>query len=400
MGVNTAEENNNDSDKKAGALAPIEKKEAKTESASRERQSPKSTAPPPPKEKKSSGNGLIWFFIILILLLLAAAAAGAYWYTENKLPDNTALIEQQNTQQERLTRLNNENATLQKRLAELESSKQALASSVSDMMDKTESLRQQTESAMARLKEMNGRRPSDWLVAEADYLVRMAGRKLWLERDIRTAIMLLTNADQRLKELSDPSVLPVRALIAEDIQALQSVNPVSRTSVALALSGMLNQVKRLPLDTFIKPKDASNNDKALSGSTEDWLSNLKKVWRSIVDEFITVKTISKPVEPVMSQQEQWLSREQLKLQLMQAQSAALDSQQTLYEQSLNNALTLLNDKFSADSSEVTGFVQGLENLKETNVSKDIPTELASQRPLQHLLEQRVEKVFGQGASVL
>lgn len=34
----------------------------------------------------------------------------------------------------------------------------------------------------------------DWLLAEADYLVRMAGRKLWLERDATAAQMLLVEA--------------------------------------------------------------------------------------------------------------------------------------------------------------------------------------------------------------
>ncbi|HBI77722.1 MAG TPA: heme biosynthesis operon protein HemX, partial [Alteromonas macleodii] len=42
-----------------------------------------------------------------------------------------------------------------------------------------------------------------------------------------TAILLLVNADKRLKSLADPSVLPVRANLAEDIQTLQQLNPVS-----------------------------------------------------------------------------------------------------------------------------------------------------------------------------
>ena len=84
-------------------------------------------------------------------------------------------------------------------------------------------------------------------------MVRMAGRKLWLENDVRTATLLLVNADKRLKSLADPSVLPVRAKLAEDIQTLQQMNPVSQSSVALALTGMLAQIDKLPLDTFEKP---------------------------------------------------------------------------------------------------------------------------------------------------
>jgi len=80
-----------------------------------------------------------------------------------------------------------------------------------------------------QISELSGRRPSDWLLAEANYLVNMAGRKLFLENDIGTSMTLLAEADARLEDLGDPSLLPIRALIASDIQTLQQVNPVSTT---------------------------------------------------------------------------------------------------------------------------------------------------------------------------
>ncbi len=55
---------------------------------------------------------------------------------------------------------------------------------------------------------MKGRRPNDWLLAEADYLVKMAGRKLWLEHDTASATILLESADHRIAELNDPSMTP------------------------------------------------------------------------------------------------------------------------------------------------------------------------------------------------
>ena len=45
-------------------------------------------------------------------------------------------------------------------------------------------------------------------------------------------------------------------------------------------------------------------------------------------------------------------------------------------------------------------VNALQNLVDTDISRDIPTELASQKPLEDLLDQRVKQVFGQGASAL
>ncbi|HBI77723.1 MAG TPA: heme biosynthesis operon protein HemX, partial [Alteromonas macleodii] len=141
-------------------------------------------------------------------------------------------------------------------------------------------------------------------------------------------------------------------------------------------------------------------DTTLSESADDWQENLAKVWRSLVNDFLTVKTIEGPVEPVLSLEAQFLAKEQLRLQLMHAQTAALQGDAGLYSQSLQYAQTLIIEKFDTEKSQVTGFVDALQNLIATDVSRPIPTELASQKPLERLLDSRVKQVFGQGASAL
>lgn len=358
------------------------------------------TASDTPEASKAK-TGALWFFVILLVLAVATLFAGAYWYWTQRTDNTQSLVDAQRSQQQEVSSLSGELRELKGEIASLKRERSDQDQKINNLLSTNEQLVQQSESVQQQLENLEGRRPADWLIAEADYLVRMAGRKLWLEQDIRTAVMLLVNADKRLKSLSDPSVLPVRAKLAEDIQMLQQLNPVSHTSLALALSGMLNQVKGLPLDTFEKPAmagDTTSNN--VSESTADWLDNLKAVWRSLVDDFISVKELNGPVEPVMDQQARWLVKEQLRFQLMNAQSAALNANQALYNQSLQNAQTILIEKFDIETSQVAGFINALQNLVDTDISREIPTELASQKPLENLLEQRVKQVFGQGASAL
>ncbi|BFT32195.1 uroporphyrinogen-III C-methyltransferase [Alteromonas sp. D210916BOD_24] len=350
--------------------------------------------------KKSSGNGLLWFVVLVIFLLVIGMAGAGYWYylQQSNASQQTSIVQQQQLSQ--FNAIEKERTAINASLREVTQTNEALKNSLNELKSKNDALDIQLKSTLEQLNNMEGRRPADWLIAEADYLVRMAGRKLWLENDVRTAILLLVNADKRLKSLADPSILPVRAHLAEDIQTLQQLNPVSQSSVALALSGMMAQIDKLPLDTFEKPEDSDSNDTQLSESTDDWKDNLAKVWRSLVADFLTIKTIEEPVEPVMSLQAQFLVKEQLRLQLMHAQSAALKAEAGLYQQSLQYALTILNDKFKSGSTQVTGFVNALQNLMGTDVSRPIPSELASQQPLEKLLDSRVKQVFGQGASAL
>ncbi|MCP4326232.1 MAG: hypothetical protein GY787_31230, partial [Alteromonadales bacterium] len=65
------------------------------------------------------------------------------------------------------------------------------------------------------------RHPNEWILAEVEYLIALAGRKIWLEKDVKTAISLLVAADQRIVELNDASLSPLRGALLEDINALE-----------------------------------------------------------------------------------------------------------------------------------------------------------------------------------
>ena len=388
--------NNNENSPHKEELVKVDAEKEVIESSATQSESSKSGA----KQKKSSGNGLLWFVVIILFLLVLGMAGAGYWYymQQQSASQETVTAQQNNASQ--LNAIERERGDILASIENVTRTNQALESTVAELKSQNEQLALQAESTLQQLNNMEGRRPADWLIAEADYLVRMAGRKLWLENDVRTAILLLVNADKRLKSLADPSVLPVRATLAEDIQTLQQLNPVSQSSVALALTGMMAQIDKLPLDTFEKPEDGNAQDTTLSESADDWQENLAKVWRSLVDDFLTVKSIEGPVEPVLSLEAQFLAKEQLRLQLMHAQTAALQGDGGLYSQSLQYAQTLLTEKFDTEKSQVTGFMDALQNLSATDIARPIPTELASQKPLERLLDSRVKQVFGQGASAL
>ncbi|MDP2535431.1 uroporphyrinogen-III C-methyltransferase [Alteromonas stellipolaris] len=398
----------NEKDPQNGELVSVESSSSTTSEAtsantasSTDTVSPKGTDKNTPKKaKKSSGTKLLWFVVIVIFLLVLGIIGAGYWYYMQQQGSSDSLAKAQQANTAQVNDMLSDRKQTADTLRMLNMQNGELKDAVDSLQQQNSALVQQAEATQQQLNSMEGQRPADWLIAEADYLVRMAGRKLWLENDVRTATLLLVNADKRLKSLADPSVLPVRAKLAEDIQTLQQMNPVSQSSVALALTGMLAQIDKLPLDTFEKPVEADADSNELSESADDWKENLAKVWHSIVDGFLTVKSLEGPVEPVMSLQAQFLVKEQLRLQLMHAQSAALKADPGLYEQSLLYAKTMLEEHYDVEKSQVTGFISALDNLVDTDISQPIPSQLVSQKPLEQLLESRVKQAFSQGASAL
>lgn len=372
----------------------------------------------PPEDKnqqeKKTKTGALWFFAIFnFLLIIGLVAGGAYAYyhwqqnqgdgTDELTVLKTELVNANADIQKLERQLNNTGSALNNQLtsalAEQDSSiaqqSSALDSELANVSTLVQQNAEETNVLKRKVSELSGRRPADWLLAEADYLVRMAGRKLYLEKDVSSAMLMLQAADARLADLADPSLFPVRKLIANDIQSLHQVNPVSTNSVALALNGMLIQVDQLPLNA-LKIPEFEENEAAdrLSDDVADWQENLSKTWDAIRDDFIQVETSNEPILPYLSTKQRWLITEQLKLAIAQAQSAATNERETLYQASIQQAMAIVVEHFQLDDTKVKQYLEALQQLSATEVAKDYPRELNSTQALKDLIDERVKGVFG------
>ena len=351
-------------------------------------------------------TGVLWFFTIINLLLLAAIIGAGYWawmqwqvqsqqQIDTLAAQKTSMEQQQNSLDQQQNNIAQSIASNQLAKGDLEQQNQALQTSMQSLIEQLQLTHAQVQINQRNLVEISGRRPADWLLAEADYLIRIAGRKLWLEHDVKTAIMMLQSADSRIQDLDDPSLLPLQAKLAEDLQALQQVNQVSTSSIALALGAMLKQVDNLPLAYFKKPENAAL-DETVTGSIDDWRSNLARNWREATKNFFSFKRVTTEIKPFMSEQQQWLSREQLKFALMQAQVAVLKDNATLYQQSLQTALGLLIESFDTEKDLVVQFTDSLNNLQLTDFERTYPEQFNVAPLLQDVIEQRLNSRFVNG----
>ncbi len=356
---------------------------------------------------KAHGHKGIWFVTLINLLILIAIIAGGYWYWLNYLKvervnPQVEQLEQRYSQlqssleavqaqvgdtQSALSASQAELATLQQHDSDAEASLSQLAQQVE--------LNQLSNAGLAkRIADVAGRRPSDWLLAEADYLVKLAGKKLYLEQDVQSAIMLLKSADVRIADLADTSLLPIRALLAKDIQALQQVNQVASTSIALSLSALIAQVDTLPLDTLKLPDPVEAEEASeVSADVANWKANLQASWDAIVKDFISVEKRTTAVTPFMSGQQQWLAREQLKYALLNAQQAILQDEPELYVQALQTSLDTVVTHYQLDNVGVEAYIQSIQDLIAVDTRKTLPTQLDSQVPLAEVIEARIQTLF-------
>ncbi|WFO51741.1 uroporphyrinogen-III C-methyltransferase [Aeromonas veronii] len=291
--------------------------------------------------------------------------------------------------------------------AELAQLKQQLASALSKI-DQTSSkdaeqlaaleqtqqrLQGEMQGLQNRVLDLNDKRPNDWMLAESEYLVRMAGRKLWLEHDLVSAITLLGNADERIAALNDPSLMPIRKALAEDIAKLKGMPRIDREGLTLKLAALSDQIELLPLSTVSMPEAKDKPDQAVSTNPDEWESNLKKNWVKFTENFVTIRRRDGAVEALLSPQQEIFLRENLKTKLLQAQLSVYREQQALYEDSLDKAQRWLTQYFDTDNS-ATRYMQGeIDKLKGEQIQIDYPAQFKTQAMLEQVLTERLQRIL-------
>ncbi|GAB5992576.1 uroporphyrinogen-III C-methyltransferase [Aeromonas enteropelogenes] len=291
--------------------------------------------------------------------------------------------------------------------AELAQLKQQLASAISkidqssnkdaEQLTALEQTQQRLQGEMQglqnRVLDLNDKRPNDWMLAESEYLVRMAGRKLWLEHDLVSAITLLGNADERIAALNDPSLMPIRKALAEDIAKLKGMPRIDREGLTLKLAALSDQIELLPLSTISMPEAKAEPDQAVSTNPDEWESNLKKNWVKFTENFITIRRRDGAVEALLSPQQEIFLRENLKTKLLQAQLAVYREQQALYEDSLDKAQRWLNQYFDTENSATHYMLGEIDKLKGEQIQFDYPDQFKTQAMLEQVLTERLQRIL-------
>lgn len=342
-------------------------------------------AAPQPVKAQSSKSGLAATALFVSLLSMAGTAGLYYWQqmqdneqSQQLLSEIAALKQQTNAS------VNQQLVAQQKALvAELNQAKAEL-----EKVSQNELTRLQ-----GQIQQLQQNKPTDWLLHEAEYLIRIAGRTLWLEKDTTAAMGLLRDADQRLQELNSPDVLPVRQLIRDDIAELELLPSLATEEITLTLMALSKQISQLQLSMVQLPDtNEPEADLTLSNDIADWRENLQKTWQQFTENFITVRRRAGNVEPLMSPEHQQNLRENLALKLQQAQWAAAKGNSALYIATLDDAQAWLSQYFSLEHVQTGNFFDSLAKLKNEIIEVQYPTSLKALPAIRAINEAKLERL--------
>ncbi|NIY90379.1 uroporphyrinogen-III C-methyltransferase [Vibrio campbellii] len=255
-------------------------------------------------------------------------------------------------------------------------------------------LGQQQKSIERQNKEgeyMKGRRQKEGNEAADVYQVNREGRKLFLEHDVESATQLMESADQRIAALNDPSLVGLRKAMANDITKLRVVPLVDRDGLVLRLTALQQQVDKLPLANALLPEAAAVEKQQVSEDIANWQDNLMTSLKDFSENFITFRTRDGNVIPLLSPQQHFYLKENIKAKLETAIKAVYQEQGEIYTTSLETADKWAMAFFNQDDNSVKEFNKTLSQLSKQDIQVEYPAKLESQNQLSDVIRERLRR---------
>lgn len=350
---------------------------------------------------RSKKNARRRFLIILLLFLSLSGVLAYLGYEQANLRAEMANQGQQNDlMQATITQFRDQFAELRSQVAELPESADSDDSALRELvvrvqsgltalegqLDNMEALQQQVNSLATLPKSVASPQSFEWKILEANYLTQLASRKLQLESDEQTAMLLLRQADTALLESGSSTVLRARQAIAEDLALLQELQMFDREGVYLRIENLSGQVNVIDLLSSMRESFQSQRGEASTavlapaetqGFLDSSLDFLGKVfvWRRWED---SPQAILVPGQEVLILQ-------RMHLILERAQLALMKSDTTLYQRSLTEAIGWLNQFAVIESSIGQALLAEFSALQEIDIAPELPEISRSANSVQQLV---------------
>ncbi|EHU3651425.1 uroporphyrinogen-III C-methyltransferase [Salmonella enterica] len=348
------------------------------------------TTPQPVNTEKKSNNGAALVLSAVAIAIALAAGIGLYGWGKQQATAQTETSDALATQ---LTALQK---AQESQKAELEGIIKKQAAQLDDANRQQAALAKQLDEVQQKVATISGSDAKTWLLAQADFLVKLAGRKLWSDQDVTTAAALLKSADASLADMNDPSLITARRAITDDIASLSSVAQIDYDGIILKLNQLSNQIDNLRLadnDTDGSPMDSDSSE--LSSSLSEWRVNLQKSWQNFMDSFITIRRRDDTAVPLLAPNQDVYLRENIRSRLLVAAQAVPRHQEETYRQALDNVSTWVRAYYDTDDAATKAFLEEVDKLSQQNITMDLPETLGSQAILEKLMQTRVRNLLAQ-----
>ncbi len=224
----------------------------------------------------------------------------------------------------------------------------------------------------------------DWLLLKTRYCLELAQINAHWSSNSDTTLALLQQADTLLADVQDQRAFVVRQAINKEIAMLQAIPNIDLSGLLSQLDAIQSIIATLelkPAITATEKKGASVNHE----NTSAWRERLKESV-GLLEKLIVVRRHDEDILPLPSPAYEAMLRESIHLNLQEAQWAALQNNDAVYQFSLTQALKNINRAFEPHTAATETVIKQLSNLQQIHLIQQKPLLEQSLPLLNQLIE--------------
>ena len=356
---------------------------------------PAVSAPPPPPPPAQPGQveltvtqilqSPLKMAVIVIFLLLAAHA----WSTHNKF-QRLRMDMAKSLQKGEV--VNAETAATVRSVQELAKDLQAKVA----LLDNRQLEAQSQQLALEQLYQDLSKNRDEWALAEIEQVLSTASQQLQLAGNVQGALIALQNADRSLARSDKPQFITIRRAIAKDTDKLKALPSLDLIGVALRIDTVIAQVDTLPMladekpslpAPAPKPKKFDKSGKELvvavaapAAPVDTYWGRAQGTWKAWTTEMwtemrqlIRVRKVENPEALMLSPEQAYFLRENLKLRLLNARLALMSRNEAAFRTDMAAAQDALVKYFDARAAGTQSAQALLRQVQANNVAIDMPS---------------------------
>lgn len=228
--------------------------------------------------------------------------------------------------------------------------------------------------ALEALYQELSRTRDETALAEVEQYLLIAGQQLQLAGNVKAALIALQNADARLAALNRPQLTPVRRAVAKDMDRLRALPHVDVVGLSLRLDNLMAAVDSLPLAADVRPEAVAAVPPPAQGNA--WARWWREAWQDL-RQLVRIRRVQQPEPPLLTPEQTWFLRENLRLRLLSARLSLLARDQASFREDLRAAQEWLARYFDANARPVAAALATLRQVSAAELSIELPDLAAS-----------------------
>ena len=233
-------------------------------------------------------------------------------------------------------------------------------------------------SQLEELMQSLSRSRDENLVVDIEANLRLAQQQAQLTGSMQPLVAAIKSAQQRIERAAQPRLAPVQRALTLDLERISSASVTDTAGLLSRLDELLRQVDDLPLKNAVAQAAASQR---LAGSatpaapaagapasekTPAWLAPVQRGWMAVQEELrglVRIRRIDQPEAILISPDQAFFLRENLKLMLLNARLGILARQVDAARSDLVTASSALNKYFDPTSRRTQSAATALQQVQ-------------------------------------